>query len=187
MKSQYEQNFINRDFTVKYNIQEFENCHFKNCNFNNVIFENSKFIDCSFETCDFSSANIHQTIFRNIQFMHCKMIGIRFDECNPFGLGASFQSCNLDYSMFSGMDLRKVNFDACTMIEVDLSESNLQKSNLTNCRLLNAVFDNTDLRETDLRGSIGFRINPLQNKIKKMKISRTEIEGILQQYDLCIE
>jgi len=115
------------------------------------------------------------------------MIGLRWDTCNEFGLSMHFVDCVLDYSVMSGMDLRKTTFDNCSMLEVDLSESNLSQSKLVNCNLIRTTFDNTKLVATDLRGSIDFDINPKSNDINNMKISRVQIEGLLNEFDLVID
>ncbi len=187
MESKYEQSYKKIDYTNHFTIQECESCTFTHCNFEKVKLDAAKFIDCTFKECNLSSASMQMTALRNVTFINCKMIGIHFHSCNAFGLEITFNNCNLDYCTFTEMDLRKVNFDGCHMLEVDLSGANLSKSKITNCKLVRTAFQNTDLRECDITGSIGFQINPYENKIAKMRISRTEIEGLLNQFDLNLE
>lgn len=187
MDSQYEQTYKDIDFTDDFIVQEYESCAFSNCNFESIHLDESKFIDCTFEECNFTSAQLHTTALRNIVFINCKMIGIHFDDCNAFGLEIKFLGCKLDYCIYSEMDLRKLSFEQCSMIEVDFSSSNLSNTKLTNCNLERATFNNTNLSNADIRGSFGFQINPSNNKVSKMHVSISEIEGLLSQFDLKID
>jgi uncharacterized protein YjbI with pentapeptide repeats len=79
---------------------EYENCIFKNCNFADNDLSEFKFIDCEFSECNLSLAKLNKTVFQDIKFKDCKMLGLRFDTCNEFGLSFSFERCQLNHSSF---------------------------------------------------------------------------------------
>ena len=79
---------------------EYENCIFNNCNFAETDLSEFKFIDCTFNGCNLSLANLNKIVFRDVKFKDCKMLGLRFDSCNEFGLSFSFDSCQLNHCSF---------------------------------------------------------------------------------------
>src|SRR4051812_12226367 len=82
------------DFTNKsLSKGEYENCTFNNCNFSNHDLSEFKFIDCEFNGCNLSLVNLQKTLLRDIKFKECKMLGLMFDNCNPFGLSFTFDYC----------------------------------------------------------------------------------------------
>lgn len=86
---------------------EYENCSFKNCDFSNADFSEIKFSDCEFYGCNLSLVKLIKTSFRNIYFKDCKMLGLRFDHCNEFGLSFSFDNCSLNHSSFYKLKIKK--------------------------------------------------------------------------------
>lgn len=186
MESQYEKEFNKVVFTNNFEVQEYESCIFNGCNFEIQILGESRFIDCRFIECNFSSCNLNHTAFRDVNFKDCKLIGLRFDMCNQFGFAINFENCVLDYSMMNEVDLRKSKFKNCSLIEVDFSFAILTKSKIYNCNLSRAKFERSEMQELDIRESIAFRIDPTKNNIQKMKISSTQLSGLLSEYNLDI-
>ena len=184
MEHHYEVEYNDISYSDGFDVAEYEACIFINCHFESTKLGESKFIDCRFEECNMSSCDVHTAAFRNVQFNKCKMIGIMFYTCNAFGLSMKYDGCVLDYSVLTDMDLRKTAFENCSLVEVDLSNANLNKSKLLNCNLSRATFASTDLSYADLRESIGFDIDPRNNNVNRLRISRSEIEGLLRAYDL---
>jgi len=74
---------------------EYENCVFQECDFSAFNFKGYKFIDCSFESCNLSLMNVSQCSLQTVRFQECKMVGILFEQVNPFSLELSFDDCNL--------------------------------------------------------------------------------------------
>ena len=186
MEEHYEQEFKDIAYNNTYQAALYESCTFINCSMESIKLGDSRFIDCRFEGCDLSNCNIHGTAFRNVVFMSCKMMGLRIDTCNAFGLSLEFNGCVLDYSIFADVDLRKSTLNNCTLLGVDFSGANLNKSKITNCSLNGATFNNTNLKESNLLGSTNIILDPLNNDIYKMKISQTELIGLLSDYHLLV-
>lgn len=186
MSQQYfqDQTFNGNDALPK---GEYENCQFHNCNFSNANLSEIKFVNCEFKGSNLSMANIAGAGFIDVIFKDCKMLGLRFDTCNSFGLAFSFDGCQLDHASFFKTKIKKTNFKNCRMDGVDFGECDLTQSLLENCNLLNAVFDKTNLEKADLRSSYDYSIDPENNKIRKARFSRSGVIGLLNKYDISIE
>ena len=83
------------------------------------------FIDCSFSGCELSNAKLNDTAFRNIQFAGCKMLGLHFENCNPFLLEMSFEDCNLSHASFYQLTLKNSIINNSILHEADFTEADL--------------------------------------------------------------
>src|SRR5690606_6177139 len=93
MESSYIENkdYQGLDFRVeKLSSGEYELCIFKDCIFSNLDLTGFSFTECEFENCDLSNAFGINISMRDVIFRNCKILGVRFDQCNPFLL--SFRS-----------------------------------------------------------------------------------------------
>ena len=104
----------------------YENCIFNGCDFADKDLSDYKFIDCFFNGCNLSLAKINQTVFRDIKFKDCKMLGLRFDTSNEFGLSFSFDGCQLNHSSFYKTKIKKTIFKNSQLQETDFE---IQKIN----------------------------------------------------------
>jgi len=166
---------------------EYENCIFKNCVLESADLSDFRFIDCEFIACNLSLAKLDKTLFRDIIFSDSKMLGLRFDSCNHFGLSLSFKNCQLDHSSFYKLKIRKTVFTNCQLKGTDFSDADLSSVVFDNCDLDGAVFDNTILEKANLLTAYNFSIDPDRNRIKKAKFSLTGLPGLLSKYDIEIE
>jgi len=106
-----EQTFDREDFSIRALPKaEYENCKFINCNFANSDLSGVKFLDCEFNACNLSMASLTKTALNDIHFSDCKMLGLRFENCNDFGLAFTFNNCKLDHSSFYKLKLKKTSF-----------------------------------------------------------------------------
>jgi uncharacterized protein YjbI with pentapeptide repeats len=144
-------------------------------------------MECEFENCNLSMAKMTKTALRDIKFLNCKMLGLHFEDCNPFGLAVSFENCNLSHSSFFRNKLKKTTFNNLKLHEVDFTECDLTGSVFDNCDLMNATFDRTNLEKADFRTSFNYSISPETNRIKKARFSLSGIAGLLYKYDIEIE
>lgn len=119
---------------------EYENCIFNLCNFADADLSGFKFTKCFFNACNLSLAKLNKTAFCNIQFRDCKMLGLRFNTCNEFGLSFSFEGCQLNHSSFFKLVIRKTIFRNTQLAEVDFEESDLSHALFDNCNLQQASF-----------------------------------------------
>ena len=183
-----EEKFDGIDFSEeKLKGEKYDECIFLNCNFSNVHLTEKTFVDCVFEGCDFSNCTFGNTGFREVQFKTCKMLGLHFEDCNPFLLAFEFKDCQLDYSSFCGMKIPKTKFKGCRLLEVDFTDCDLQESVFENCDLTKITFVNTLLQSTDFRTSYGFSFDPSQNHVSKAKFSKHNITGLLTKFNIEIE
>lgn len=166
---------------------EYENCTFNGCDFGNMNLSEFQFVDCTFNGCNFSLATLNKTAFRDVKFKDCKMLGLRFDLCNSFGLSFSFEGCQLNHSSFYQMKLKKTIFKDCELEGSDFSEADLSNALFKNCNLAQAVFNQTLLEKANFRTASNYSINPQTNRVKKAKFSLQGISGLLDTYDIEIE
>jgi len=190
MENKYtsEKIFKEIDFSVDgFPAGEYEQCTFLNCNFSNCSLSDSRFIECEFDGCDVSMAKLNNTSFRDVSFNESKLLGLRFENCNQFGLALAFKNCILNDSSFYKTSLKKTVFDSCSLHDTDFTNCDLTGAELIECDLQGAVFSSTNLEKADLRTSINYIIDPEINKIKKAKFSIPGVIGLLNKYDIKID
>lgn len=182
------QTYNGNDFTQSiFEKGEYEDCIFINYNFSNVDLSGVIFANCIFKTCNLSSAKLNKTAIRDAQFIDCKLLGLHFNDCNPFLFSAKFENCNLILASFYKLKIKKTIFTNCNLSEVDFVEADLSSTIFHNCNFLNALFENTVLENADFRTSYNFMIDPDKNRLKKAKFSIQQLAGLLAKYDLEIE
>lgn len=163
---------------------EYERCTFKSCDFANGQLTGCKFIDCTFVGCSLSLANVSGVVMNNAMFQDCKMLGVRFETCNPLTFSVSFEGCQLNDSSFFKMKMKGTKFSRSKLLHVDFSQADLTSANFANCDLTDATFDNTILSKADFRTSTGYIIDPDRNSVKKAKFSIDGVAGLLTKYDI---
>jgi uncharacterized protein YjbI with pentapeptide repeats len=166
---------------------EYENCVFNACNFSDNDLSEFKFIEFTFNSCNLSLAKLNKTALRDVKFKDCKMLGLRFDTCNDFGLSFLFDVFQLNHSSFYKLKIKKTIFKNSQLQETDFAESDLTSSVFDNCNLAQATFDHTILEKVDFRTSYNYSIDPEINKMKKAKFSMPAVLGLLDKYDIDIE
>lgn len=176
--------FVTEDIRT---FSEYENCVFINCNFYETDISHIKFTECEFRDCNLSMAKTHDTAFRDVSFKNCKMLGLRFDSCNQFGLAFTFENCNLSHSSFFQNKIRKTKFYNCHLEGVDFAQSDLSSTSFDECNLNMAIFDNTIIEKADFRNASGFQIDPESNYIKKARFSTSGLPGLLTKYNIDVD
>jgi len=166
---------------------EYDNCTFKNCNFSNVHASNISFVECEFVNCNFSNTIVANSAFREVKFIECKLLGVNFQECEPFLLALYFENCRLIFSSFYQLKLTNTDFINCNLQEVNFTETNLSKANFDNCDLKNAIFDQTNIENANFISSFNFDINPSKNRIRKAKSSQDNVIGLLKSYNIIVQ
>ncbi len=178
----------NKDFTKEPLPKgEYEYCVFSGCDFSNSDLSEVFFSDCEFSACNLSMVNLAKATLRDITFRDCKMLGIRFDNVNQFGLGIAVENCTLNHSSFYQAKLKKTVFRNTSLQEVDFAAAELADAVFDNCDLAFATFDNTNLERADFRTAVNYSIDPELNRVKKAKFSLPGIAGLLSKYDIDIE
>lgn len=163
---------------------EYENCDFTNCDFSHADLSAIKFFACTFTDCNLSLANVTKTSFCDARFKNNKMLGFRFDQCNPFNLSFSFDHCQLNLSSFYKLNIKKTSFKNSQLQEVDFTDCDITQSVFENCDLNRAIFSNTILEKADLISAINYLIDPRLNRIKKAKFSLSGAVGLLKSFEI---
>jgi len=166
---------------------EYENCTFHNCQFAECDLNEILFVECEFQDCDFSMARSKGSSFRDVRFIRSKLLGLRFDECNPLLLSFSFQGCVMNFSSFYKLKIKGTVFKDCKLEEADFAEADLSGVSFDHCDLVRATFDNSILTGADFRTASNYSFDPEKNKIRKAKFSLTGLPGLMDKYDIVIE
>lgn len=167
--------------------KEFDNCTFERCDFSHQNLSNFRFIDCTFEDCNLGLATLENTQFQSVLFSKCKLIGLKFEQCNSFGMAVQFVSCVLDFSSFYQCVLKNTSILQCSLREVDFTESVWVGSRFTGSDLSLSVFDRTQLEKVDFREAINYQIDPENNSLKGAQFSLAQVSGLLTKYSIKIE
>lgn len=183
-----DQVFTDIDFTTSpLAAATFDGCTFTKCDFSSLILGSRTFSSCVFTDCNFSLVQPGNTSFQEVVFKGCKMLGVRFDQCNDFGLSFSFEQCQLNHSTFHGKKLKKTVFRECQLQEADFSGCDLTAVVFEQCDLHLALFEQTLLEKADLRTAYNYAIDPTVNRIRKAKFSLAGLPGLLHKFDIVIE
>jgi uncharacterized protein YjbI with pentapeptide repeats len=165
---------------------EFDSCDFRSCIFAKASLRKCRVLDCAFESCDFSLIKVANTRLRDVRFKDCKMIGINWAP-TAGALDLAFEHCQLDYSIFAGLDLRRIKLIRCSARETDFSDSSLKEAVFTGTDFQGARFVNTDLTKADLRGATNYQIDPIANRLHRARFSMPEAVSLLRGLDISIE
>jgi fluoroquinolone resistance protein len=180
--------FERNDFALNPLVKgEYENCLFINCNFTENNLSEFKFIKCIFRDSNLSMCRLNKTVFMDVEFKDCKMLGLRFDTSNEFGLSFLFDGCLLNHSSFYKMKIKKTVFKNTQLLETDFTETDLTGAIFDNCNLTSATFEHTLLEKADFRTSYNYSIDPEINRIKRAKFSILGVAGLLEKYNIEIE
>lgn len=166
---------------------EYEGCRFVGCNFSEVDLSEFIFSDCVFTGCNLSVVKLEKTAIRNCKFNECKILGVNFENCNPFGLAFSFESCNLGSASFFGRKIKGTRFRNTNLEDVDFTGCDISWAVFENCNFKGATFDNTNIEKADFRTASYYSIDPEKNKIKKAKFAMPWVLGLLNEYNIEIE
>lgn len=166
---------------------EYNYCSFVDCDLSGLDLSNFNFIECTFDTCNLSNVKTGYTAMQDVKFANCKLMGIHFSDCNEFLLSLEFNECDLSFSSFHKLKLKKTNFNNCNLQDVDFVETELSAAQFNNCQLNGAVFENTILTAADFRTANNYTINPETNHIEKAKFSKLGLSGLLDKYNIVVE
>lgn len=165
---------------------EYDNCQFFSCDFSNADLSGYTFSDCLFTDCNLSLSKLIQTAFSDCVFKDCKMLGLHFENCQPFGLTVRFENCVLNHSSFYKTKIKNTVFNNSSLQEVDFTDADLSVCTFHQCDFTNAHFENSNLEKADFTTAFNFTIDPTVNRMKKAKFSQQQLDGLLRNYDIII-
>lgn len=182
-----EQDYFDTNFTEEaLPPHTFEGCRFVRCHFAEADLSKFRFIDTTFVECDFSNAILDQSQWQDVTLERCKLLGLAFEHCNEFGFAIRCKACRLDHASFYEMSLKRSHFEACQMHGVDFTAADLQGIVLSQCDFTHATFDQTKLSKTNLSGSTNYRISPLSNPVKGLKVDYPGLLGLLEDFGVVV-
>ena len=115
------------------------------------------------------------------------MLGLHFEDCNPFLLSLYVVNCSIKLSSFCKMNLKKMQWASSALHELDFSETDLASAVFKGCDLQRSIFSGTNLEKADLSTSYNYSIDPERNRLKKAKFSLAGLVGLLDKYDIQID
>lgn len=163
---------------------EYDGCTFNACDFSNTYLSDILFTDCSFIGCNLSMVKLHKTSLVDLIFKDCKILGVHFEDCNPFSISFSFENCILNHSSFYKMKIQKTIFRNCKLQEVDFLETDLSSAIFDQSDLMNAHFEQTILEKADLRTATNYNIDPTINKLRNAMFSYPEVLSLLGKFQV---
>jgi uncharacterized protein YjbI with pentapeptide repeats len=139
--------------------QNLENCTFVGCSFARADLTDARLNASLFRGCNLSSARAAGRNLFSTTFEQCKMLGLDFREGVNF-TATTFKECILDYSVFRGVSLQKMAFECCSLIEADLSLTNLKEAPFVNCDLTRAEIREAEFFQNRSAGSHADGLGP---------------------------
>ena len=167
--------------------KEYVQCVFTACDFAAISLSSIVFESCEFVECNFSIVPVVQTAFRDVSFVKCKLTGVRFEDCNTFGLSFNMLDCNATHTSFFRLKLKKSVFTNIQFFESDFSESDFTESVFDMCDFSGAVFYQTRLEKSDFRTSRDFIIDPTKNNVKKARFSLLGLKGLVHAFHIMVD
>ena len=179
--------FESKDYTINYLPKaEYDNCTFINCDFNGSYISMISFLECEFIDCNLSLTKTKETAFKDVIFSDCKLLGVPFNDCNPFLFSVTFNGCILNLSSFFKLKMKSTIFKKCKLSQADFSNTDLTESIFDECDFNQAIFDETILEKVDFTTSKNIMINPEDNRMKHAKFSKENALGLLSHYNISI-
>ena len=174
-------------FTSNWESTSYENCVFEHCTFDKTDFSNSSFTECEFNSCTFRLCKVYQATFKECICADTQLVGLHFDKANTISFSIQFNSCKIEVCSFVNMNLKLCEFNQTRIKECDFSNSDLTNIVFEECDLIGSIFSNTILDKTDFRTATNYRIHPETNRLKKTRFSRSNLEGLLRDYDIRLD
>lgn len=169
----------------------FSRCTFQYCHFAEISFQSCRFIDCQFEHCTMKLAKVDGTTFGRTTFKNCDLMGINWTEADWADWttkirAIEFYECNLKYSVFLGLELKKMKMHQCEAQETNFAEADLTEADFRGSDLTGAVFLRTDLTKTSFVGAKNYALNLNDNRTKGTKFSLPQAVRLLHYLDITL-
>lgn len=169
---------------------EFYDCVFVRCSFPETTFRDCRFRDCAFKSCDLSLVHVPNCSFSAVRFEDSKLVGINWTEASwakeGFLNSVDFFNCVISYSVFFGLNLRRINLTGCVAKDVNFTEADLTEANCTATDFSESRFFHTDLTQADFSGAVNYSINASVNTLSKTKFSLPEAMSLLHSLDIVL-
>jgi fluoroquinolone resistance protein len=147
----------------------FAGCTFRNVKLSESRWSRARLEECVFEACDLTRLAPAEMALRGVQFNRCKMMGIDWSGVGQYP-DLSFADCNLDYSSFTSLRLRKTPFVRCSLVEASFVDADLTEARFDSCRFTGARFERCDLRKASFGGAQELLLDPATNQVRGASI-----------------
>ena len=172
--------------------KEFISCNFTKCSFRETTLKACKFNDCTFKGCDLSLVALQECYFKNARFAESQLIGVNWMDTNlanrkaVFGKPVDFIQCELNHSIFMGLNLKRIRLARCLAVDVSFEEADLTGANCTLTDFKDSRFLHTDLTQADFTGATNYAIAANMNTLKKTRFSLPEAMSLLYSLDIVL-
>ncbi|MBT9257070.1 pentapeptide repeat-containing protein [Phycicoccus sp. MAQZ13P-2] len=169
---------------------ELEGCRLSGAVLERAVLRDCTFTDCTFTGCDLSMVVLDGSRFTDCRFVECKALGVVWGRAAPAPLSTrpwDLERCRLDLGSFRDAAAAGSRFVDCSMREVDLAGADLRRATLTGSDLAGATFAGTDLRDADLVGASGYVVDPMENRVRGLRVDAVAAGGILRALGLVVE
>ena len=166
--------------------REFNGCTFTGAQFAGAQFLRCKMLDCKFLNCDLSNVSFKDSTLRDVTFEDSKLLGTNWTKLAVLAHLICRRSV-LNLANFSGVDLRRSRFEACTAREADFGHANLTEAYCQDTDFQGARFLDTNFTKADLRNALNYSIRPGDNLLKKTRFSLPEATSLLYGLDIILD
>jgi fluoroquinolone resistance protein len=150
--------------------KELTSCTFRWLRAEASMWKDVRLEECVFEDCDLTRAQFPRTRFLGVTFRRCKLMGVDWSSIAP-NPSLSFDGCDLRYSSFVKMNLRKTVFRGCKASEANFIDCQLGEADFGETDLTGANFEASDLSKANLADAKGAFLAPGKNRVKDARIS----------------
>lgn len=164
----------------------FEGCVFRDCVLTGANFANARFVDCSFVGCELSMLVVAGASLVQSRFVDCRAMGIQWASAHSSTFSASFERCNLDSGVFSGMKLKGISMVGCRLDGVDFTGCDLSGARFTESDLGGANLRHANVRSADFAEARGFVFDQRTNKAGKTRINLETAAQVLASIGLVV-
>ncbi len=171
---------------------KFRDCLFLKCTFKEVHFNYCLFENCTFQACDLSLMRVQESTFIQTSFKDCNLIGVNWTEADWIKRGIleqrkiNFGQCNLNYSIFIGLDMKGWQLSGCSIKEAIFEEADLTEADCSDSNFLDSRFVRTNLTKANFTNASNYTINANLNTLHKTKFSIPEAISLLHSLDIIL-
>jgi len=97
-----------------------------------------------------------------------------------------FENCVLEYSIFFGLELKKIKLKDCNAREVNFAETDLSDADFAGTDFAGAIFLKTNLVKANFVGAKNYALNVMDNKTKGARFSLPEAIRLLYYLNIAI-
>lgn len=175
-----DQNFVNKDWIdVDLSGRSFTNCRFDHCNFSGSDLSGTEFDSCVFVDCNLSNPKINRTRARDVRFQQSKLVGLAFQNFDPFALAVHFEGCQIRLCSFSGLKLRQPLFRDCQIADSDFKSTSLVEADFSGSQFQDCLFHDAHLEQADFSTARGYSLDPRSSHLRGASFAYPEVLTLL--------